>query len=325
MGLRFRKSFKILPGVRINLNKNSTSVTFGKKGLHYTVNSNGKKTATVGIPGTGISYSESTSASKKKSNSNSSSGGGGKKRHGCLTALLAFLGICLFIELYSLFWIPALIALIVFVVKKDTPKRKRNIIISAAVAITSLLLMVTSQSPDPTGISVSVPKSEYSISDTVVLDINVEPGDAHIHDLDISDNDIVALEYEDNIATLSFKKAGTCSVYFTADDTLDSNKINLTVVAPPQEENDEEKELVTEKTTESSETTTEKVEEEAVATEVTESESTTTEAQEEYVWIPQSGKGKYHSRSSCSNMKNPQQVTLSEAESRGLDPCKRCY
>ena len=65
MGWRYRKSKKILPGVRINFNKNSTSITFGEKGLHYTVSSTGKKTTTVGIPGTGLSYS--TSAGNKKS------------------------------------------------------------------------------------------------------------------------------------------------------------------------------------------------------------------------------------------------------------------
>ena len=32
------------------------------------------------------------------------------------------------------------------------------------------------------------------------------------------------------------------------------------------------------------------------------------------VWIPTNGGTKYHSRSSCSNMKNPQQVTKKEAE-----------
>ena len=42
------------------------------------------------------------------------------------------------------------------------------------------------------------------------------------------------------------------------------------------------------------------------------------------VWIPQSG-SKYHSRSSCSNMKNPSQVTQSDAESMGYEPCKKCY
>lgn len=41
------------------------------------------------------------------------------------------------------------------------------------------------------------------------------------------------------------------------------------------------------------------------------------------VWIPQSG-SKYHSRSGCSNMKNPSKVTQSEAESMGYEPCKKC-
>ncbi|MEI3263531.1 MAG: DUF4236 domain-containing protein [Gemmiger sp.] len=56
MGFRFRKSIKIAPGVRVNLNKKSTSVTFGGKGFHHTVSSTGRKTTTAGIPGTGISY-----------------------------------------------------------------------------------------------------------------------------------------------------------------------------------------------------------------------------------------------------------------------------
>ena len=46
--------------------------------------------------------------------------------------------------------------------------------------------------------------------------------------------------------------------------------------------------------------------------------------QGEMVWIPQTG-SKYHSNSSCSNMKNPTQVTISEAQSRGYEPCKKCY
>lgn len=42
------------------------------------------------------------------------------------------------------------------------------------------------------------------------------------------------------------------------------------------------------------------------------------------VWISRTGK-KYHRNSSCSNMKNPSQVTKSEAEAMGLTPCKKCY
>ncbi len=42
------------------------------------------------------------------------------------------------------------------------------------------------------------------------------------------------------------------------------------------------------------------------------------------VWIPNSG-SKYHTHAGCSNMKNPRQVTLSEAQALGFTPCKKCY
>ena len=66
MGLRFRKSIKIAPGVKVNFGKKSSSVTFGGKGLHHTVSSTGRSTTTAGIPGTGLSYSKTTSTHKKK-------------------------------------------------------------------------------------------------------------------------------------------------------------------------------------------------------------------------------------------------------------------
>jgi len=59
MSLRFRKSVKILPGVRINFNKNSTSLSLGPRGAHYTMSSTGRRTVSAGIPGTGLYYSES--------------------------------------------------------------------------------------------------------------------------------------------------------------------------------------------------------------------------------------------------------------------------
>ena len=43
-----------------------------------------------------------------------------------------------------------------------------------------------------------------------------------------------------------------------------------------------------------------------------------------YVWIPRTG-SKYHSSSSCSNMKSPSKVKKSEAISRGYTPCSKCY
>lgn len=50
-----------------------------------------------------------------------------------------------------------------------------------------------------------------------------------------------------------------------------------------------------------------------------------TQTQEEMVWIPTKGGTKYHSRSNCSNMIDPDYVTKSYAISQGFDACKRCH
>lgn len=42
------------------------------------------------------------------------------------------------------------------------------------------------------------------------------------------------------------------------------------------------------------------------------------------VWITQTG-SKYHSTSSCSNMKNPSQISLEQALSKGYTACKKCH
>ncbi|WP_197076535.1 DUF4236 domain-containing protein [Domibacillus indicus] len=64
MGLGFRKSFKIAPGVRFNVSHKSVGVSAGVKGLRYSVNSRGQRRTTASIPGSGIYYS-STSSSKR--------------------------------------------------------------------------------------------------------------------------------------------------------------------------------------------------------------------------------------------------------------------
>ena len=54
-GVRVTKSFKVAPGIRARVNAKSTSMTFGSKGMRYTVNSTGWRTATARIPGAGVS------------------------------------------------------------------------------------------------------------------------------------------------------------------------------------------------------------------------------------------------------------------------------
>ena len=71
--------------------------------------------------------------------------------------------------------------------------------------------------------------------------------------------------------------------------------------------------------------TTAAVSKAATTTQSAATQSTTVSQQSSggMVWIPNSG-SKYHSRSGCSNMKNPRQVTLDKAISLGYTPCKKC-
>ncbi|MGW0549654.1 DUF4236 domain-containing protein [Streptomyces altiplanensis] len=52
MPITFRKSFRILPGVRLNINRRSWSLTTGGgSGPRHTVSSTGRRTTSVDLPG----------------------------------------------------------------------------------------------------------------------------------------------------------------------------------------------------------------------------------------------------------------------------------
>ena len=54
MPIRFRRTIKIAPGVKLNLSKSGVSTTVGPKGVHFTFNKHGIRRS-IGIPGTGLS------------------------------------------------------------------------------------------------------------------------------------------------------------------------------------------------------------------------------------------------------------------------------
>jgi tetratricopeptide (TPR) repeat protein len=58
---------KIMPGVRLNFNKDSIGVSLGVKGAHYTMNSKGRRTISGGIPGSGIYGVETLSSGRRSS------------------------------------------------------------------------------------------------------------------------------------------------------------------------------------------------------------------------------------------------------------------
>ena len=176
------------------------------------------------------------------------------KKNGCLTWIIGFFVVCLLIGLYSLAWIPAIGFIIYYLIKKDySGTRKRNFIISIIIFITSLLLFIWgTNSSSLTDIQADWGKTTFDVSETVEVKITPTPSDAKIEKLTLSDNDIAKLKYKDGKAIVSFKKVGTATVTFTANDSIDSNAATITVKDKKAEEaakkaKEEQKRLAEEK------------------------------------------------------------------------------
>ncbi len=70
MGLRFRKSISIIPGVKLNFGKTGMSVSTGVPGFRKTFHTSGRVTTSVGIPGTGLYYVDTKNAKSQNNRRN---------------------------------------------------------------------------------------------------------------------------------------------------------------------------------------------------------------------------------------------------------------
>ncbi len=68
MGFRFRRSVKLMPGVRLNVGLGRSSLTLGGRGATVNLSSRGART-TLGIPGTGLSWTSRTGSSSGRNRS----------------------------------------------------------------------------------------------------------------------------------------------------------------------------------------------------------------------------------------------------------------
>jgi hypothetical protein len=64
MGFRFRRSVKLLPGLRLNFGKRGITTSIGVRGAHVTYGPTGTR-STVGLPGSGLSYTHLEKAHRK--------------------------------------------------------------------------------------------------------------------------------------------------------------------------------------------------------------------------------------------------------------------
>ncbi|NML73572.1 DUF4236 domain-containing protein [Rhizobium sp. S-51] len=90
MGIRFRKSFKVAPGIRFTLSNSGASVRAGTRNVGISKGSRGTHVG-ASIPGTGLSAREKIG--KRKTSRSGSRGG--------LLAILAITGIIIVVALLA--------------------------------------------------------------------------------------------------------------------------------------------------------------------------------------------------------------------------------
>lgn len=66
--MRFRRTVRIAPGLRLNFNKRSVGLSAGARGARVSINSDGRSTQSVGIPGTGLYYRSQKGPGRKGGN-----------------------------------------------------------------------------------------------------------------------------------------------------------------------------------------------------------------------------------------------------------------
>jgi tetratricopeptide (TPR) repeat protein len=68
VSMRFRKSIKLAPGVRLNVGKKGVGVSAGVRGARISANTSGRRTVSASIPGTGLGYQRSLGGRRKSPN-----------------------------------------------------------------------------------------------------------------------------------------------------------------------------------------------------------------------------------------------------------------
>ena len=328
MGFRFRKSFKIAPGVRLNIGKKSVGISAGVKGARVSVNSSGRKTTTVGLPGTGLSYSKTEKIGGRKTTTRSTSSNNAqpirpdlppaqpleeKKKKGCCgCAVYAFIALLI---------IGALGSCIGGTDDKDKQTDTANDGTQAAV-ITQL-----TQTSDTV--------TEIDLGSSQTLTYTVDPSDfamtADAVYATTSDSDVLAVSAEclsDPArveVTLTGKAAGTANYTVRAADSDVQQTGQVTVHDRAAEQAAAEAEAKAKAEKEAAEkAAAEKAAQEKAAAEAAAAQQAAQEQaaaqQSETVYITPSGK-RWHRSASCAG-KNARAVTMDQVGSR--TPCQKC-
>lgn len=299
MGLRFRKSIKVAPGVKVNIGKKSAGVSIGGKHGGVSFNTRSGARARVSAPGTGLSYNTKIGGkSGGSSNNHSSSTSGPSNGGGCLMTCLKIIGIIILLPLLLAFgWIIGIVWLLFFRKKlaEDPDKQKKYTIIVSILSAISLLIMIYA-------IATPSESTNEPVSNKIEKDDDGVSNDKEKENLKTTDENSDDKKNMDEDSDSNSEPDEQPSATNTQDQN-DTNSNNSTaVVAPvPLPQTEQQVEQPQEQPTTIPETPS-----------------------DELVWIDDSA-ARYHLKSDCSGMDNARQVPVSEAQSLGKTPCGRCY
>lgn len=316
MGWRFRRSVKILPGVKVNFGAKSASVTVGGRLARKTYSTTGRQTTSYSVPGTGLYYTTSTGGRTKRSERRSAPPPKPPfyRRTWFIVLMLILLppaGIAL-MWLYRREWrmpvkiVVTALALLWFIAlltpkpATDPQQPASSPMAAATSAPTASPTAAPTSSPTaaptsiPTSAPTAAPTSAPAVTDVPILQKG-DTGEA----VRTMQAKLIELGYLTGSADGQYG-SGTRSA---VKDFQKQNGLTDDGVAGP-------------KTIEMLFSASAQAKAEP---------SVQTEKNETYVWIPTNGGNKYHSYSGCSNMDAPQRVTETEAKGMGYTPCQRCH
>lgn len=333
MGMRYRKSIGLGKGVRLNVGKGSLGISAGVKGAHVSVNSRRGVTTSVGAPGTGVSYSKTRGWGGKGAESDAGmpctetsgwggngagSGDGGPKPPSnklvriAVWAIIISVLIIAFCGIYSFLSgggsdAPAHPAQSAVSTSADTGTGDAS---SAPGATTTDVTITQGSQAAPidviaSGVETYLEGMGYPVSSTrKVSDHNRVECVVTVPGLSDSDGSAKPANWSDVQTDLVSLAAGAQSAVTDQGD--------YTVLVYVQSANGDN--LLA---ADSSKVIYDKFQAAADT-------AAANPAAEKTVYVSATG-SKYHSKPDCGNMSSAKEITLSEAQSRGLTACSRCW
>ena len=356
MGMRFRKSFKIAPGVKLNLSKRGIGVSAGVKGARVSLNSKGRVTKSVGIPGTGISYVSSSKlgASKKKATAkktsakastafaaenpsadttptppvsdNSSPTPGGKMNPKSILRWVIYIAvICIATQISKKLCYPSMFLVGLFhlfqtrkTLADEQKKKKSTIRTCCFLVFTVLGCLVTIPTPNVETIKLTADEDTMDINEEQLISFTYAPKDADASNLllELSDGTLAKAEQTDDGIVLHTQAKEGTFTLVAKKGSAKSNELTLQVI---DKEKAEQERIAAETKAEEERLAAEKAEQERIAAR---QQSQAQSQNSATVYVTPTGK-KYHYNSSC-NGGSYSPTTLDNAIKMGLTPCKKC-